>query len=90
MIGIICCLSLPGCGGGGGSIGEFDRILGKNDSGRLAGISDFQHMINVGCVAARCIADPPPELLNRFAVNSSDIGTPSVSMGSDQGNILIQ
>lgn len=39
----------------------------------LPGISVFQHMINVGNVA-RCIADSSPELLNRFAIQTAEIG----------------
>ncbi len=37
------------------------------------GISVYDHMINVGCVAC-CIAETSPELLGRFNVRSAEIG----------------
>jgi len=37
------------------------------------GISVFEHMINVGCVA-RCIAEASPELLDRFHLRAQEIG----------------
>lgn len=37
------------------------------------GISVFEHMINVGCVA-RCIAEIAPEVLNRFNLSTAAVG----------------
>jgi len=37
------------------------------------GISVYEHMVNVGCVAC-CIAESSPGLLNRFNVKSSEVG----------------
>lgn len=37
------------------------------------GISVYEHMVNVGCVA-RCVAETMPELLNRFNLHSSLVG----------------
>ncbi|MDD5328429.1 MAG: CRISPR-associated helicase Cas3' [Sulfuricella sp.] len=39
----------------------------------LPGISVFDHMVNVGCVA-RCIAESYPQLLERFQLQSSMVG----------------
>ena len=38
------------------------------------GISVFEHMVNVGCVA-RCLAETAPELLKRFNLLTSIVGT---------------
>ena len=37
------------------------------------GISVFDHMIDVGCVA-RCIAESSPSLLERFNAQAAEIG----------------
>ena len=37
------------------------------------GLSVFDHMVNVGCVA-RCVAESLPEILERFQVQSSTVG----------------
>lgn len=46
---------------------------GKTTDGDKPGISVYDHMINVGCVA-RCIAESSPVLLDRFNVKSSEVG----------------
>ena len=37
------------------------------------GISVYDHMVNVGCVA-RCIAETSPEILKRFRLQASTVG----------------
>jgi len=53
------------------------------DDGR-PGISVYQHMINVGCVA-RCLAEATPELLKRFELLSAFAG--ALSALHDLGKI---
>jgi len=48
------------------------------------GISVFEHMVNVGCVA-RCLAEAAPHLLERFKVNVAEIG--ALSALHDLGKI---
>lgn len=48
------------------------------------GISVFDHMVNVGCVA-RCIAEASPEILGRFHLQSSVVG--ALSALHDLGKI---
>lgn len=45
----------------------------KTTSEDKPGISVYQHMVNVGCVA-RCIAESSPEILQRFNLQSSIVG----------------
>jgi CRISPR-associated endonuclease/helicase Cas3 len=45
----------------------------KTDLDGKPGISVFEHMVNVGCVA-HCIADCFPELLERFQLTASIVG----------------
>ncbi|MGV1099712.1 CRISPR-associated helicase Cas3' [Thiovibrio sp. JS02] len=45
----------------------------KTTADGAPGISVYEHMINVGCVA-RCIAEAAPELLKRFGLLSSLVG----------------
>ena len=46
----------------------------KTTSEGKPGISVYDHMVNVGCVA-RCIAETSPEILDRFQLRSSVVGT---------------
>lgn len=45
----------------------------KTTSEGKPGISVYDHMVNVGCVA-RCIAETSPEILERFQLRSSVVG----------------
>lgn len=45
----------------------------KTSSAGKPGISVYDHMMNVGCVA-RCIAEASPEILERFNLQSSSVG----------------
>ena len=45
----------------------------KTTEDKQPGISVYQHMLNVGCVA-QCLADMNPELLQLFELRSSEIG----------------
>ena len=45
----------------------------KTTSEGTPGISVYDHMVNVGCVA-RCIAEACPDLLERFNLQSSEVG----------------
>jgi len=45
----------------------------KTTAEGMPGISVFEHMVNVGCVA-RCIAETSPKILERFYLQSSAVG----------------
>jgi len=45
----------------------------KTTAEGVPGISVFEHMVNVGCVA-QCIAESSPEILDRFNLQSSVVG----------------
>lgn len=45
----------------------------KTISDGMPGISVYDHLVNVGCVA-RCIAETNPELLARFNLRASEVG----------------
>ena len=45
----------------------------KTTADGMPGISVFDHMVNVGCVA-RCIGESSPEILERFHLQSSVVG----------------
>lgn len=45
----------------------------KTTAEGMPGISVFEHMVNVGCVA-RCIAETSPKILERFHLQSSVVG----------------
>ncbi|MBI4767196.1 MAG: CRISPR-associated endonuclease Cas3'', partial [Deltaproteobacteria bacterium] len=52
---------------------DMGRFWAKTTSDGKPGISVYDHMVNVGCVA-RCIAETSLELLERFDLRSSAIG----------------
>lgn len=54
-------------------LGEGVNFWAKTTEDGKPGISVFEHMVNVGCVA-RCIAEATPELLKRFNLLSSIVG----------------
>lgn len=45
----------------------------KTTSDGNPGISVYDHMVNVGCVA-RCMAEMSPEILERFHLRSTEVG----------------
>ncbi|MEW6587220.1 MAG: CRISPR-associated helicase Cas3', partial [Nitrospirota bacterium] len=50
------------------------KYWAKITKDNLPGMSVFEHMVNVGCVA-RCMAEVAPELLRRFQLDSATVGT---------------
>lgn len=49
------------------------KYWAKTTQDRNPGISVFEHMLNVGCVA-RCLAEGTPNLLSRFQLEATTIG----------------
>ncbi len=49
------------------------RFWAKTTVDGMPGLSVYDHMVNVGCVA-RCIAENVPEILERFQLESSAVG----------------
>jgi CRISPR-associated endonuclease/helicase Cas3 len=49
------------------------RFWAKTTIEGMAGISVYDHMTNVGCVA-RCLAETSPEILGRFQLQSETVG----------------
>ena len=56
------------------NLGEnMTRFWAKTTAEGNPGISVYDHMVNVGCVA-RCIAETSPEILERFHLHSAAVG----------------
>ena len=56
-----------------GDEGEMMNFWAKTTTDGKPGISVYNHMVNVGCVA-RCIAETSPEILSRFQLKASEVG----------------
>lgn len=55
------------------NMSDFYKYWAKTTPEGKPGLSVYDHMVNVGCVA-RCIAESFPEILERFHLRSSEVG----------------